>query len=755
MTLAAIAFACGAAALQWQAALPGWEWFVALPFLAVLTFFKPKFLPVLAFASGFLWAAACAQVRMADWLAPELESRDIDVAGVVSGLPSRTERGVRFELDTESAPDGERLPKKLLLSWYGSGLNEDVPVEREVHPGERWLLTVRLKRPHGNVNPNGFDYEAWLLERGIGATGYVRKGSLVGNRNGLSDYIEKAREAVRDRFEKQLGATPAAGILVALAVGDQRAISSEEWRLFNRTGVTHLMSISGLHVTLVSGLAAFLVAFGWRRAPALALRLPARKSAALAAIFGALGYTLLAGFAVPAQRTFYMVSVVALALWSGRIAAPSRTLALALAAAVAFDPWAPLSPGLWLSFGAVGIIFFVALKEGNRFVQWARVQWAITVGLAPASLLLFGQVSVAGPLANAVAIPVVSVVVTPLALAAAVLPVPQLLDVAAWLVEWLLQFLEWCAALPGALWEQHVPPVWSVALALAGVAWLLAPRGVPWRVSGLALMAPAFVLSPPAPPPGAAWITVLDVGQGLAVVVRTSAHTLLYDAGPAFGAEADSGGRVVVPVLRAAGVPRLDAVVLSHEDGDHIGGALTVLETFEAGMLRSSLPPAHPLNSLASAKRCAAGERWTWDGVRFEFLHPAAERAWKRNDSSCVLRVEAAGRSMLLTGDLQRAGETALLNSSNLKSDVLLVPHHGSRTSSTGPFIAAVAPRWAVVAAGYRNRFGHPSEQVLERYRAAGVEVRRTDREGALRVVLGERTSVEGERAGRGRYWLQ
>jgi len=618
---------------------------------------------------------------------------------------------------------------------------------------------VRLRRPHGNVNPNGFDYEAWLLERGIGATGYVRQRgtqTLLGFENNVFVGIESAREAIRDRFEKQLGATPAAGILVALAVGDQRAISSEEWRLFNRTGVTHLMSISGLHVTLVSGLAAFLVAFGWRRVPALALRLPARKSAALAAIFGALGYTLLAGFAVPAQRTFYMVSVVALALWSGRIAAPARTLALALAAVTAWDPWAPLSPGMWLSFGAVAIIFYVSLKNENRIVQWARVQWAITVGLAPAALLLFGQVSVAGPLANAVAIPVVSVVVTPLALAAAVAPFPPLLDLAAWLVEWLLQFLEWCAALPGALWEQHVPPVWSVALALLGVAWLLAPRGVPWRTAGLALMAPAFVVAPPAPPPGAAWVTALDVGQGLAVVVRTARRTLLYDAGPAYGPEADSGGRVVAPVLRAAGVARLDAVVLSHEDRDHIGGALTVLETFEAERLYSSLPDGHALNTLALAHRCAAGQQWEWDGVRFEFLHPVPGRAYKRNDTSCVLRIKAAGGSVLLTGDIERGGERSILNGNfNVKSDVLLVPHHGSRSSSTEAFIAAVAPRWAIVTAGYRNRFGHPKEEVLERYRAAGAQVRRTDQEGAIHVLLQENPSIWGERAARGRYWLQ
>ncbi len=764
MTLAALAFASGAALLQMQAALPPAEWGWLLLLLPATMLFERRFLVPVAFLMGFLWASTFAHWRMADWLAPEFEGRDLSVVGVVSSLPALGERGVRFEFEVESA-EGARLPKKLLLSWYRSPFSEEAPalLAGAVHPGERWLLTIRLRRPHGLVNPHGFDYEAWLLERGIGATGYVRQRGeqrLLGFRNGILDSIEKTREAIRDRFAAELGAGPAAGILAALAVGDQRAISNEEWRLFSRTGVTHLMSISGLHVTLISGLAAWLLAWLWRRVPWLALRLPARKAAALTAIAVALGYTLLAGFGVPAQRTFWMVTVVAAALWGGRIASPGRTLALALAAVVLTDPWAPLAPGLWLSFGAVLLIFYAAAgwnaPEG-KLAQWGRMQWAITVGLAPAVLLLFGQVSLAGPIANAVAIPVVSVVITPLALIAAVFPIEIVLQVGAWLVECLLQFLEWCAALPGALWTQHAPALWSVLAALAGAAWMLAPRGVPWRACGIALMAPAFCLSPPAPAQGEAWVTTFDVGQGLAVLVRTAARALLYDAGPAFGAESDSGMRVVVPALVGAGVARLDLLVISHEDMDHLGGALSVLESTEVGALASSLAPQHPLNALVAApRRCAAGEAWQWDGVRFEFLHPAGVSA-RRNNMSCVLRISTAGGAMLLTGDIEAAAESQIVNRGfPLGSDVLLVPHHGSRTSSTAEFIAAVAPRWAVVPAGYRNRFGHPSAEVLERYRAAGVRVLRTDRDGAVTVIFNNNgLSVSSERARRARYWLQ
>ena len=745
MTLAAIAFAAGVILLQQQAELPAPGWAgLLLPLLAA-SLRNRHFAILLALAAGFFWAALLAHARMADWLAPELEGRDLQVVGVVASLPSVGERSVRFEFQTES----DSVPDKLLLTSYG---------DAQFHPGERWVLTVRLRRPHGNVNPHGFDFEAWLLERGIGATGYVKTQERLGSRNAFSDRIEQARERIRDRFAEALGATPAAGILAALAVGDQRAISAEEWRLFARTGVTHLMSISGLHVTLVSGLVAWLVALLWRRAPGLTLRLPARKAAALAAILAALGYTLLAGFAVPAQRTFYMVTVVALALWSGRMASPARTLALALALVLLRDPWAPLAPGFWLSFGAVALIFYVAAgwtAGESRLAQFGRTQLAITVGLAPAALLLFGQLSVAGPLANALAIPVVSIIVTPLALLAALIPVQPLFDLAAWLVEWLLQFLEWCALLPGALWQQHAPSPWTVALALGGVAWLLSPRGVPGRVWGLALMAPAFTVLPAGPAYGNAWVTTFDVGQGLAMMVRTAQRTLLYDAGPAFGDDADSGGRIVVPALRAAGAPAVDLMVLTHEDSDHTGGALSVLESVQVHALASSLPSVHPLNMLVAARRrCETGERWEWDGVRFEFLHPAGTVAGaRRNNESCVLRIAAQGGSMLLTGDIERAAEATLLHQA-LKSDAIVVPHHGSRTSSSPEFISAVAPRWAVVAAGYRSRFGHPSGEVLERYRAAGAAVMRTDLDGAVHVLLEKNgLRVTGERERRPRYW--
>jgi competence protein ComEC len=768
MTLVILSFASGVVFLQLQPALPGFAWIWIVPFCLFGAMANRKLAIPMAAAIGFCWALGMAQLKLADRLAPELEGKDIEVVGVVASLPAAGERSLRFEFEPEAAlrPANARLPQKILLSWYRSPLYEEQPsiATEQVHPGERWRFTLRLRRPHGNVNPHGFDYEAWLFERGVGATGYVRSSKKawpekLGERNSFSDRIEQIRESVRDRFKRVLGETPASGILAALAVGDQRAIPAEEWRLFNRTGVTHLMSISGLHVTLISGLFAWLASWLWRRSPFLMLRLPARKAGATAAIAGALGYSLIAGFAVPAQRTFWMVTVVAIALWSGRIASPARTLALALAVVLLFDPWAVFSAGFWLSFGAVALIFFVSIENEPAVRQWLRVQWAITAGLAPAALLLFSQVSIVGPLANAVAIPAVSAVITPLALVAAVLPWDALLELAAWLMQWLLQFLEWCASLPAALWQQHSPPLWSVLLALGGVLWLLAPRGVPWRVTGLALMLPAVALPPPAPAPGAAWITTLDVGQGLAVLVRTANRSLLYDAGPAFGTEADSGERIIAPYLRAAGIERLDAMIVTHNDIDHSGGAASVLENFEVTTILSSLAARHPLLGLApDARRCAAGQGWTWDGVRFELLHPesAEARAKKSNDLSCVLKVSAGAHSMLLTGDIEKPAEAELVKrgAAALAVDVLLVPHHGSRTSSSAEFLAAVRPAVAVVAVGYRNRFRHPEAGVLQRFFTLGAKVFRTDRDGAVTVRLSDRElQIEAERQRRRRYW--
>jgi competence protein ComEC len=559
--------------------------------------------------------------------------------------------------------------------------------------------------------------------------------------------LHRWRAAIRDDMERHLGEARLRGVLVALAIGDQDAVAPDDWDVFWRTGVGHLMSISGLHITMLAALAFAVVAALWARVPALALRCPSRKAALVAGMAAALAYTLMTGYAVPAQRTFIMLAVVALCVLADRHGSPTRVLALAALVVAIVDPWAVLSGGFWLSFGAVAAIFHaLSGRTGQRGKLQAAgaEQLAVTVAMVPMLLALFQEMSLVSPLANALAIPVVSLVVVPLTLLGAFLQMPGVLSLAHALMEGLMVPLELLASLPWAVLESHAPAPWTVAAAAIGSAWLLAPRGMPMRSCGAIWLAPVVLVAPPQPPPGEAWIDVLDVGQGLAVVVRTTHHALVYDTGPLWSGESNAGERIVVPYLRGEGVRSLDGIVVSHADDDHSGGTTAVAMRRDPAWLMSSLPGDHPLQVIVvRSMRCVAGNTWQWDGVELAMLHPAAAlydeaRKVKENDRSCVLRVASAAGTALWPADLEAKGEAELRRRAGegLRASVLLVPHHGSRTSSTDAFLDAVAPSIAVASLGYRNRFHHPHPAVVARYEARGIPWRRTDREGALRIVL-------------------
>lgn len=762
-----LAFACGVFFLQTCASLPP-LWLVLAGALGclLLSHFcwrraRSLVLVCAAFLLGVSWAGWRAELRLQDALDAQWEGRDVVVQGVVAGLPQPGARAVRFEFLVESVlTPGARLPQRVLLNWYAApGSGRGAPA---VAPGERWRLTVRLKKPHGGANPGGFDYEMWLFERGIRATGYVRPPGgtrLDGFVPGFGSGVERLRAAVRARFSRTLPAAewPWSGILTALAVGDQKAVESALWTVFNRTGTTHLMSISGLHVTMVAGMLGGLVAFLWRRVPALVLRCPAQRAGIVAAAGGAFLYALLAGFGVPAQRTFYMLLVVALAVLSGRLPAARHILALALLLVLLIDPWAVLAPGFWLSFAAVAALLYIGsarLEAGTgwraRLRTWGVVQWAATLATLPVLMLVFQQFSLVSPLANAVAIPVISLIVTPLALLAAVLPWPPLLLLAHGVLDGLMYFLLWCAAWP--VWQAAVPPWWTAPLALIGVTVCLLPRGVPGRALGCVLILPCLYWPAEKLPPGVAQIDVLDVGQGQAVLVRTREHALLYDAGPRYSAEADAGQRVVLPYLRWLGVERLDRVLLSHGDSDHMGG----FASLQAGMAIAAVASS---SVDQPGSLCASGQHWQWDGVDFTLLHPlpADYAAGKKNNAlSCVLRIDAGGRRMLLTGDIEVAEEADLLarSAEALAADVILVPHHGAAGSSSPDFVAAVGASEAVFSVGYRNRFQHPRPAILQRYAGQGARLWRTDLAGSIHLRLESAgVQVHGRRQQRARYW--
>jgi competence protein ComEC len=783
MVIFAVFFALGVWLLQQQAALPdfAWAWLLpGLPFASLLLGLPRSNLLVHSIRTALIAASACglgfyhaawqAEQRLAASLPDEWQGQDIEVIGVVAELPHRYERGLRFSFDVEqTVTPHASVPKHIYLSTYSS----DKAAPLELKAGERWQLTLRLKQPHGSSNPHGFDFELWALENNVRAVGYVngkgnnlRLDALASDilPGGFGYRVESWRETVRDKLDATLGSAPYSGVLSALAIGDQSSIPAAQWQVFTRTGVNHLMSISGLHITMLASLGFALSYWLWRRSTRLVLMLPARKFAALVALLTALGYALLSGFAVPAQRTVYMVGAVAAALWLNRNFSLGQILGIALLGVLIPDPWAVMSPGFWLSFGAVALILYVTahrIGKANWLMEYANVQWAMTIGLIPLLLGLFQQASLVSPIANAFAIPLVSLVVVPLALLGAVLPIETPLWLAHTVMEGVMHSLEWLSALPQAVWTQHAPPAWSVAAGMAGVVWILMPRGFPARSLGFFMLLPMFLNSPAPPEQGALRLIVFDVGQGLAVAAQTRQHALLYDAGPDLSGEADSGNRILIPTLRALGFAKLDGLILSHDDSDHTGGAASIMQALPPGWVLSSLPASHPLlQSATNARPCQDGERWDWDGVEFEILHPANDVAGSTknhdNDRSCVLRISIGKRSVLLAGDIERDSELRLLrlHAEKLHASLLAVPHHGSRSSSSNEFVSAVSPEYAVFTAGYRNRFGHPKEEVLQRYAGRGAELLRSDSDGAVLVEMdAQGLQVERYRKTYRRYW--
>ncbi len=757
MRLFSAAFVAGTAVLQQAPALPDLRYLgiaVALLLASRLprqALARSLLVAAAGFAAGHDLAAWRAHQRVADELPRGMEGRDIEVEGVVTGLPRHGERGTRFLFDPRPGAAGVAVPSRVWLAWHGPRGAESAgtPAPAQLRAGQRWRLTVRLKRPRGTANPHAFDFESWSMARGIRATGYVRSTPapvlLADHEPGWPQTLHRLRGEVREAMQSRLGEARFAGVLVALAIGEQDAIAAADWEVFWRTGVGHLVSISGLHVTMFASLAFAVTAWFWVRVPALALAVAARKAAAVAGVAAAAAYTLVAGFGVPAQRTLVMLAAGAASLLADRPSSPSRVLAAAALAVVLVDPWAVLAPGFWLSFGAVGAIFFtLSLRDRPPRALAAAVatQVAVTLALAPLLAALFGEVSLVSPLANAFAIPWVSMVVVPLTLGGSLLPLPALLHAAHALLEAAMVPLQWLASFPGAMVEGAAAPLPALPCALAGAALLLAPRGLPLRAAGVTLLLPLALFRAPAPAPGEAWVDVLDVGQGLAVIVRTAGRALAYDAGPSWNADSDSGARIVVPYLRGEGVRRLDGLVISHADDDHAGGARSLARARAPPWMLSSLPEGDARHGFVPASRpCIAGLRWDWDGVAFEILHPAAEALRDRrreNDRSCVLRVATAAGAVLLAGDIERRAEAELVarEGGRLRAHALLVPHHGSRSSSTPAFVAAVAPSLAIVSAGWRNRFRQPSPEVEARYREQGARVLRTDLEGALRLAL-------------------
>lgn len=762
----------GIGSVAWFASLPP-LWCTALAPLLVLlcTIVRNSYYTVLAIAiAGMAWGVIHGHRLIGSQLPEALEGQPVWVSGTVVGLPKTSPAqqatpGVtlqRFNFRVDGALCPQPSPDTSVcyagvnyvrLSYFG---------EVVIKPGQRWRWQVSLKRIHSLANPGGFDYHTWLLQQSIGAAGYVRHHRLNQRLGDARWSIDRWRDSVASRLDRLLTDNPHSAIFKALLVGDKRAITAEQWQLYSRTGTIHLMVISGLHVGLISTLC-FMV---MRYSVLLVYRSGhADRFAAVMTVLVAMAYSMAAGLSLPTQRALVMVSVVMLALFSRRQMHPGQALATALLLCLLFDPLAPVSASFWLSFSAVGVLCFCSIgryrTDRRQRIGWQAIlhttlwqsQYVVFIGLLPALMLWTAQCSVLAPVANLIAVPLFTVIIVPFTMLAAVISVIDSgSGVAIWMV--LAQLLDWLlsglvlldSGSQVAVVDVELPSgtkkVIYMALTIAGIVMMLLPKGVPLRCYGVLLLIPLLVYSAPRPPLGAMQLHVLDVGQGLAIVVITRHHTLLYDVGAALDGDHDMVRSVIVPFLRTQSIDKLDRLVLSHGDNDHAGGWQSAIATLQP----TQLDYGQWLDGmqLTGAMPCRQGQRWQWDGVSFEYLHPADiglnQRQQERssNNSSCVLKISTAGAQFLLTGDIERNVERELARTSRhkLQADVLIAPHHGSNTSSSWPLLKAVNPQHVVVSSGYRNRFGHPHQQVIARYQQLDITIHNTSAHGAVQFIV-------------------
>jgi len=732
----ALALLGGVLLVQWLPSLPPHWCLGSLLLVAVLLCWRmPRWRWLAWVLLGIVWAAWRGGAAMGARLPRALEGRDFVVIGTIADLPQVRRDASRFDFRVEQATlDGKpvALRGRMTVAWY-----ERAPL---LQPCTRWRLLLRLKRPRGLRNPGGADSERSALERGIVATGYVREDAGDVRLGGPHWCVDGVRDAVARGIAARVHDPHDAVLLQAFSVGDTRGLQQRDWEIARANGVSHLIAISGFHVGVAAVFGVWLALFVYWLWPWLGLRVPRPQAQAAAALLAAGIYSALAGFGLPTVRTLLMIAVVALARCSRRGSSGAQSLALAMLAILLVDPLAVLAAGFWLSFIGVAFLMLCLQARGRglrAFLHELSVgQLVMTVALLPLTLWFFGQASLVGALSNLVAVPMVSFVIVPCALSGMLLLwlCPPLATPVLWLAgklahaQWWL--LERMAQWPGAHWYLSAVQPWALLLALLGAVWLFLPRGVPLRWLGALLFLPLLLPPRQLPAEGAFQVWVLDVGQGLSVLLRTRDHALVYDAGARYPSGFDLGAAVVVPSLHALGIARVDMLMISHDDNDHAGGAKAVADAF---------PQAQRYAGEASRmtmpmRQCLAGQSWQWDGVQFRVLSPLVGQAvGKGNDHSCVLLVEGRGGRLLLTGDMSMKVELQVVAALGPGlPPVLLVPHHGSKSSSSMFFISAVHAPLAVVSAGWHNRFGHPRASVLARYAAAHVPVVNTAVLGAI-----------------------
>ena len=701
-----------------------------LLFFVALAYYRKLW--ILGFIVGLLWCAFQAQSAIQNKLAADTPAKTTQVQGLIASIPQTGHHHISFEF----CPEDSSLPKKIKLSWYYPP--EDIP-----QAGEHWQFTVKLKPPYGMMNPGGFDYEKWLFSKGIGATGYIKKAEDNQRLATSSQWqINAWRSELEQHIRSLIPQAEQLPLILGLAIGQRDDINQTQWQVLRDTGTSHLMAISGLHIGLASALGFLLTSAFWRYCPLTSVRIPAHRIGALGGLYTAIFYACLAGLSIPTQRALIMVSLAMLAVFFKRAFYPSHVLSLACMIVLFLDPFAVLNAGFWLSFGAVAIILMSCTQRFPGIkLAWLKIHFLMAVALIPLLIIFFNDVSVVSPIGNLMAVPLVSVLIVPLIiLAMMLLPLSMklsslLLAAANYLLNCLWSILSWLSHLSFASWQTPVYPWPILVMLVLAVLFMLLPRGFPGKYLAILLLMPLLFYKTDRPASGDVFVSVLDVGQGLASVIETTHHTLIFDTGPKYSQSFNTGEAVVVPFLRYRDIDDVDMVIISHGDNDHIGGLSGILKHINVTQIMTSQPLEHKVTTL-----CTAGQHWQWDQVEFKILHPFQNQSGSDNERSCVLQIKGKNLSVLLPGDIEKQGEQILVASygKSLKSDVLLVPHHGSKTSSSRHFIESISPKYAVFSVGFRNRYGFPVTNVVDRYRNIPSTILRTDLNGAILFGKGD-----------------
>jgi competence protein ComEC len=758
MLAGTLAFVLGIYCLMQLHWLPSLWVAVSLPLLLILSRFFSGFRFILLFFIGFCWALFRADLALKDTLQADIENSDVFIKGVIISIPEKYDDHIRFLIDTNELTSLKaqslKSPGIVRLSWYR---NKNIPV-----PGEIWQLKVKLKRPYGFMNSGNFDYEAWMLRQGISATGYVKldKNNI---KTGVTHthFIQKIRYKLAQQLKQTLD-KPLLGLVLALSLGDRSQLESEQWKVLSQTGTNHLVAISGLHLSLITGLIYFIASFIWSRFYSLTLRIPTPLFASIIAFAGAFVYAALAGFALPTQRALIMIAVFLLALFSARQILITNVVCVAMALVLILDPFAIIAVDFYLSFMAVIFILYISrfrINDQHNVTRWIFLQCMLSIALCPILIFWFKQVPLYSVLANLIAIPIIGFLIVPLCLLALILlfPFPELAQSLYFFIDKINElhwvYIEYLSQQNNAVIPIAAPNLFSLILAVIGVFILLMPKGLPARWLATFFLMPILFPLTQSLKQSEFDFDLLDVGQGLAAVIRTREHVLVYDTGAQFSDRFNIGDAVVKPYLRAKGINQLSMLLISHGDNDHIGGAKAIIEDFKIGQIFSS-----ESTSIAGKKveHCYAGQKWTWDNVDFEILHPKKKSIYNGNNASCVLKVSSKWGSVLLTGDIEREAEESLIksNSNKLHADILLVPHHGSRSSSTKEFITAVSPLYAIVSAGYRNRFGLPKQDIMAQYEAQDIKTFVSYKTGELSVKFRDTgLQIDEFRTKNRRFW--